>query len=315
MFTEQCSRWKHARVFQLVEANFPALADGRSFPLLETVEIRHFIDEPEYPDLHLFNSAPRLHTLKIDKLPPAEALETFTPCFQITSLIVYHGDYYDLLVLNKFSNLKSIVFAKLDVDPEIEELPPQTLPYVTTVDFQLSDFSEVSYGCNSLKMLVEKLTLPSLTTLMITNQVYDRDLESPESMFKGVWPPQSFSDFFQRSGCSLTALHLDYISIPDRELIALLRLNPSLVELRVKEICRKDYDFAAIESRRRRRRRRKRGLLPDGPFFKFEDIIAPLLLTSLHAYNHGLTSTSPLVPKLERLRFVADGFLFDDELF
>ncbi|KAF5364563.1 hypothetical protein D9758_005502 [Tetrapyrgos nigripes] len=129
MLTEQCSRWKHVTVLNLVEENFPGLSNGRSFPLLETLEITHYDSESEHPDLHLFSSAPRLHTLKINKLPPPETLETFTPCAQIISLTV--SCFYDFFeVLNKFSSLKSMIFADVDHSyiPEPEELPLQTLP-------------------------------------------------------------------------------------------------------------------------------------------------------------------------------------------
>ncbi|KAF5328292.1 hypothetical protein D9758_018173 [Tetrapyrgos nigripes] len=123
-----------------------------------------------------------------------------------------------------------------------------------------------------------------------------------ERMFKGNWPHQSFSDFSQRSACSLSALHLDYISLSDTDLCSLLKLQPFLVELRVREIRRKDYNFA-------------RYTFDDRTVFQFQDLITPLLLTTLHAFDRGLASSSPLVPKLENLHFAADGDLFDDVLF
>ncbi|KAF5332395.1 hypothetical protein D9758_017373 [Tetrapyrgos nigripes] len=139
------------------------------------------------------------------------------------------------------------------------------------------------------------------------NEGMDRWDTHVERIFKGDWPDQSFSDFFQRSACSLSALHLDYISLPDTDLCSLLELQPSLIELRVREIRRKDYDFAHYP------------LCEDGTedeiVFRFHDLITPLLLTTLHAFDHGLASSSPLVPKLENLHFAADGDLFDDELF
>ncbi|KAF5366003.1 hypothetical protein D9758_006598 [Tetrapyrgos nigripes] len=155
-----------------------------------------------------------------------------------------------------------------------------------------------------LKLLIDKLTLPSLTNLAIRNfyegvDEWDTDVER---MFKRNWPYRTFADFFQRSSCLLLVLHIDYISLPENDLCSLLKLHPFLVELRIREICRKDYDFAPYP-------------LEDDTVFQFRDLITPLLLTTLHAFDHGLASSSPLVPKLENLHFAADGDLFDDVLF
>ncbi|KAF5366054.1 hypothetical protein D9758_006600 [Tetrapyrgos nigripes] len=225
-----------------------------------------------------------------------------------TSAPIYTGE------LHNFPNLKSMVFAELDhrFVPEPDEIPWQTLPHLSMVEFQMSN-CEVGYDileAHLLKLLIDKLTLPSLTTLAIRNfheEVDKWDHTNMEQIFKGNWPHQSFSDFFQRSACSLSVLHLDYISLSDTDLCSLLKLHPSLVELRIREIRRKDFNFAPYP------------LFEDDTedriVFQFQDLITPLLLANLHALDHGLASSSPLVPKLENLHFTADGDLFDDVLF
>ncbi|KAF5365930.1 hypothetical protein D9758_006589 [Tetrapyrgos nigripes] len=290
----------------LLEAKFPSLTSGKSFPLLETLEVRHYRAGDGLPDLFLFNSAPRLHSLKTSQLPPPERLRAFTPRNQITNLEVIYG-WSVYAELHNFPNLKSLVYAEVDHEfvPGPEEPPWQTLPHLSMVEFQMSTceagHEEISQN-HLLKLLIDKLTLPSLTTLAIKNLHKRVDDDSVERMFKGNWPHQAFADFFQRSACSLSALHLDHISLPDTDLCSLLKLHPCLIELRVREIRRKDYDFAPYP-------------LDDGTVFQFQDLITPLLLTTLHAFNHGLTSSSPLVPKLQNLYFAADGDLFDDVLF
>ncbi|KAF5331768.1 hypothetical protein D9758_016628 [Tetrapyrgos nigripes] len=276
LLIEQSSRWRTARIHDLVEETYPTLANGKSFPLLETLEI-HGVDFDVTVDLHLFNAAPRLHSLVINKLPSRQELESFTPRSQITSLEVSGSDSVSIFeALEGFSNLESVICAKVDHSllPDNEEIRHQTLPHVHTVEIELGDFEaeQRSHTHNFLKLLIDNITLPSLTTLTIANMSSLPELK----MFKGAWPHQSFSDLFQRSGpgCSLLALHLDDISLPDKDLVALLGLSPYLTELRVKELRRVEYNFTGYP-------------------FQFQDVISPLFLTSLHAYDHG---SSPLVP-------------------
>ncbi|KAF5332396.1 hypothetical protein D9758_017374 [Tetrapyrgos nigripes] len=79
---EESARWQHAMIAYLLEEEFPSLASRKSFPLLETLDIRqHSFRDPH---LFLFNSAPRLYSLKTTKLSPPEKLAAFTPRNQIT---------------------------------------------------------------------------------------------------------------------------------------------------------------------------------------------------------------------------------------
>ncbi|KAF5364580.1 hypothetical protein D9758_005523 [Tetrapyrgos nigripes] len=107
--------------------------------------------------------------------------------------------------------------------------------------------------------------------------------------------------FFERSQRSLRKLRLDWISLSDKDVISLLRLNPTLEELCIREIRRKAYAFAEW-------------VTPRTPAaFEFQDIITPSLLNALHVYNHvGSAFSPPLVSRLEKLDFAADGELFDD---
>ncbi|KAF5371597.1 hypothetical protein D9758_003357 [Tetrapyrgos nigripes] len=133
--------------------------------------------------------------------------------------------------------------------------------------------------------------LPSVTTTSILTIIL--------LAFKGTWPRQIFSRFFERSGCQLQTLHLIRLSVSDQDVIALLRHTPSLVELHIEEIKRN------VHSRNLR--------YFNGTVFRFKDTVTPSFLTALHAYDHGMSS--PLVPKLERLDLLVDGDLFDDGMF
>ncbi|KAF5365967.1 hypothetical protein D9758_006615 [Tetrapyrgos nigripes] len=117
---EESARWQHATIADLLEVEFPSLASGKSFPLLETLETRHYAEEDldqhtfGDPHLFLFRSAPRLHSLKTTKLPPPDELRAFTPRNQITNLEIicrtsiynFEGFIYQR-ELHNFPNLKS----------------------------------------------------------------------------------------------------------------------------------------------------------------------------------------------------------------
>ncbi|KAF5334036.1 hypothetical protein D9758_017410 [Tetrapyrgos nigripes] len=277
---EQCARWRHIIMHNLDGRSLPGLVGyGRSFPLLETLEISYFGDRD--PGLQIFNSAPRLRSLKTTRLPSVEDLDSFAPCDQITELEVSCGFEFNVYekLGNRFPNLKTMVYADVDHSniPEPDEIPFRTLPYLTTLEFRLSDDNQISHERNLLEMIITNLTLPSLSTLTIINKV-----EVVSWIYKGIWPHQTSPPRIrpalrQRPHCFPQAL---------------------LVELRLKEIYRKGYDFSQVE-----------------PRFQFPDIVTPRFLTALHLYNHGLALSSPLVPKLESPDFTVDRDLFDDELF
>ncbi|KAF5369046.1 hypothetical protein D9758_003098 [Tetrapyrgos nigripes] len=297
LLVEHSSRWRHAQISSEVSRKFfPGLCDGRSFPLLETLNFRD-VD----PNLQIFNLAPRLRSLKLASLPAGDSLVNFTPRSQIASLEVACCDEYVFQELEKFPNLQSMVYSDLDHSYLPDTVAPQILPCLSTLEFRMGDlyYDQRSHTHNLLTVLLDNLTLPSLATLAITNHVQDVEFE----IFKGVWPHEAIHNFMERSACLLLTLRLDQISLSDRDLIGLLRLTPSLVEFRVKEIYREDYNFTRCPA-------------PDGTIFKYEDTLTSLFLSALHAYayNHGIASP-PLVPKLKRLELVADGNLFDDDLF
>ncbi|KAF5331767.1 hypothetical protein D9758_016629 [Tetrapyrgos nigripes] len=172
---EESARWQHAQIGDLLEAKFPSLTSGKSFPLLETLEVRHYRAGDGLPDLFLFNSAPRLHSLKTSQLPPPERLRAFTPRNQITNLEVIYG-WSVYAELHNFPNLKSLVYAEVDHEfvPGPEEPPWQTLPHLSMVEFQMSTceagHEEISQN-HLLKLLIDKLTLPSQggRTFRVTN--------------------------------------------------------------------------------------------------------------------------------------------------
>ncbi|KAF5331763.1 hypothetical protein D9758_016637 [Tetrapyrgos nigripes] len=139
---EESARWQHAQIGGLLEAKFPSLISGKSFPLLETLEVRHYRAGDGLPDLFLFNSAPQLHSLKNYQAPSPDKLRAFTPRNQISNFemicgpSIYNGELYN------FPSLKSMVYAEVDHSfvPEPDEILWQTLPHLSMVEFQMSNY-------------------------------------------------------------------------------------------------------------------------------------------------------------------------------
>ncbi|KAK7455194.1 hypothetical protein VKT23_011067 [Stygiomarasmius scandens] len=290
LLIEECNRWRRFCIHESEPAFLAKLA-GNSFPLLEELSIDH--TENGHPDLDLFCRAPRLHTLKTDSLPPKEELLDF-PFGQILNLDLLCNTEDNLIftALAMFPELQSVIIQDLDSD-WLSGVSSRHVSRLSELVIGMPWVPPASPVKNVLGILMKGLTLPSLKVLSISH----------EKSSPSIWPREEIISLFERSKCSLTTLHLDHISVPHSDIITFLQLNPALTELRLKEIRRKLFDFRTYK-------------MGDGNVFRFADVISPALLTALHAYKCGMDSlSSPLVPKLERLEFVADGDLFDDRLF
>ncbi|KAF5364561.1 hypothetical protein D9758_005500 [Tetrapyrgos nigripes] len=288
LLIDQSARWRDARISAEMNSEmFPTLS-GRSFPLLESLSID---DHYASPELHLFNAAPRLSSLKVNALPLTEIPITFTPINHVTHLELQGACPSVYRELEKFTHVQSVVYSLMDPCSFTTNAMPFVRSHLLTLELRLvdglvcPDVGGRHPDAGVFGVLVDKLILPSLEKLTITNPYRTR----PCTFFKGPWPSDTFTRFFQRSGCSLTVLRLNRISLSHEDVITLLKLNPALVELSIQEIHRNSYNFSGYTVP---------GSDSDSDFV-FKDIITPSLLTALHAYNHGMSPFSPpLVPSL-----------------
>jgi len=297
LLVEQSTRWRHVQILvgtSLSESPL-SIMTGKPLQLLESLEILDCDDE--YCDLNAFQSVPRLRSLHLDAMPALNTALDF-PFANISHLKLTCLRWNTVFrALEAFPNLQSVIYQGFDSETAPGDVASQT-SNLSKLEFWLDgDHTESpdSDDHNQLRVMFEKLTLPSLNsfTLMSTDWI------SPLGLFKAIWPREAVSQFFERSKCSLSILCLDHIPLSDKDAILLLRLVPSLQELRIKEIHRKSYNFKLWS-------------------FKYPDLITPSFLTALHAYDSTHeqgTISSPLVPNLQRLEFLADGDLFDDQLF
>ncbi|KAF5373023.1 hypothetical protein D9758_001541 [Tetrapyrgos nigripes] len=256
------ARWRNVSLgTSVTEKSIPALYDGRSFPLLETMAIMHDVSLRENHPNYTFS------TKLLDSAP-------FITHLEVDSLGHFHLDNSAIQVLNRFPNLRSLVYDLKHhwaVPFSVTPLQQSNFLHLTELEFRLM-----------FAALIDGSTLPALTRLTITNNGLSYNLR----FFRAPWPSEKISRFFERSRCSLKILHLDYIPLSDGDLLSLLKVNPALEELRVKEVNREEYT----------------------DYFRLQDTITPSLLMALCVSS---ALSPPLVPGLEKL---ADGNLFDDDL-
>ncbi|KAE9408943.1 hypothetical protein BT96DRAFT_913625 [Gymnopus androsaceus JB14] len=125
-----------------------------------------------------------------------------------------------------------------------------------------------------LEEMFSRFTFPSLKELII----YSEDGSSASL----IWPLYAFSAFMSRSSCILTMLSLSSVMISDSDLVATLRLLPSLTKWSID------------------------GLANSGG----GSPIMSHFISHMHA-----SSAAPLLPKLHSLSIKSHGTVFDNAAF
>ncbi|KAE9408968.1 hypothetical protein BT96DRAFT_1013116 [Gymnopus androsaceus JB14] len=229
----------------------------RSFPILEDLALEGLCTAVVKVDLDFFEHAPKLRAVRTDCFESGSHL----PRTQLTSLDVtlpigleHCCPSLTVLTLRSSSEMRgrTISLARL-----------QSFTFITTI----TTGRDYDYEC-SLEDMFSCFTFPSLRALAIySNDIYF------------TWPPDAFSAFISRSSCALTTLSLRFSVISDLNLIAALRLLPSLT----------DFAFDGLVEAADR------------------NPITPHFISSMHG-----STIAPLVPKLRSLSLKLLGTLFDD---
>ncbi|KAK7459668.1 hypothetical protein VKT23_009649 [Stygiomarasmius scandens] len=162
-------------------------------------------------------------------------------------------------------------------------------------------------------------TFPALTSLSISPLEKSRH----RAMFSGAWPAQEFNDLFSRSGCRLTTLALNYISLSDINVICLLLNTPALTDLTIREVRPSAMVHRAAQQAEIayysnyggvvRNESEPQVLFPVTKFFLRNLRIRHLIYDD----DNNKSQSQPLVPKLARLTLDVNGTdgEFDEEAF
>jgi len=137
---------------------------------------------------------------------------------------------------------------------------------------------------NFMAAVFSSHTLPSLTELHIKGTYYDYSAD-----FDVIWPKLSFDGFISRSSCSITSFSIHGMGISDTEVIGILLLLPSLLDLSL-----------------------------DDNMKQKNSPITSHFISTLHlgsGSTNERSSSIPLLPKLCRLSLYVGGTSFDDAAF
>lgn len=186
----------------------------------------------------------------------------------ITSLDIRLFDDEDMNILHRFPALTVL-----------ELRNSEAYGFGITTLTKLKSLTVVDAEFDGTPLLLEtafsSFTTPSLRKLIITQVFNYRQL---------FWAPSAFSAFISRSACKLTTLSLSEVKISDLDLIAALRLLPSLVEFVTHSLVDPNNDSGSPISTR--------------------------FINSLNG-----SSTPPLLPKLRHLYMTVYDNPFDDAAF
>ncbi|KAE9393876.1 hypothetical protein BT96DRAFT_209677 [Gymnopus androsaceus JB14] len=240
------------------------LSEHPSFPVLDQLALRGREMYIQVTDLDCFEHAPKLFAVSTDCLYPAESDLRWE---QLTSLDVLEARDENITLLSQCTGLAVL-----------------KLRSGSTVSFGSSSISLASLKSftfvltrkrkSSLEKILSSFAFPSLTELMLYSEY--------NSNANIIWPLDAFATFISRSSCILTTLSLSNVIISDLNLIAALRLLPSLANLSTNNL-----------------------LDPTG---------GSPLTSHFVSSMHGL-SAAPLLPKLQSLSIKLLRTSFDDAAF
>ncbi|KAK1225767.1 hypothetical protein PQX77_011286 [Marasmius sp. AFHP31] len=309
----QSERWLYVDFSEASPDAVDMLEDLSFTPLLETITFAArdgtSIFDPVRP-------APRLHTVRFrNEEAPVESFNTF-PWGTIRHLDMdYDGKLTPVSlfkVLEAGTALQSLVYRGeatrriegFDESPysmfRFDDLG-QYVNNLTTFAICLGD-SQGFYDL--LNDVMVWLTLPSLTNLTIRHEetVYDRTKYG--FTVGGEWPRDVIHGFLDRSGCTLTSLTLEGMPLVEMDVIALLKVTPSLQSFTLREMWASDLDMSA-------------GLAKPPPRTAFKTVTQALLkrLEAPIFASDAFSNQSPLLPKLRCLKLGVTHLFDADEVF
>ncbi|KAK0245268.1 hypothetical protein EDD85DRAFT_783217 [Armillaria nabsnona] len=211
-------------------ADLPSLQ--LSLPQLERLSLlcTNGGDDLDITDLKIFDFSPKLHYIQVMDVPVVSPFFDL-PWTQITQFRSEHTHsklaqssptFNEVLdFLSVAINLEEC-FIECDNRAEILTRDPVACPKLHTLTI-LGIYNDSHY--EPVFPLLEKLTLPSLTALVI-GKVGHKDREPPMT-FTAIW------DMISQSKCNLRVLHYDHGGILAEDFISLLRGTPTLEDLRL----------------------------------------------------------------------------------
>ncbi|KAF9065134.1 hypothetical protein BDP27DRAFT_1366622 [Rhodocollybia butyracea] len=253
-------------------------------PMFDTIRNCHSLEtlrfaicrEP-HKELSLFAQANRLHSLALPML--GDIPKPFWTDILSLDVDSMYGEITD--VFNHAYSPKELVLGERDdedSDPLSPCVPPRLCPSVETLKLEPC----CNWDDSLADIAFSSFTFPSLSCLAIVG--------SDEFPYEGAWPKATLAAFLRRSSCNLTKFEVKSVSVSDIDLIAALKLMPSLINLYVDDIPTGDDPTSPITSR---------------------------FIHSLHGFpwTELSPSGSALVPKLRELQVTFDGLQFDDSSF
>lgn len=229
------------------------------FPILEKLELDP--NEQKQPGgVTCFRNAPNLRSVA------GGQISILSLAWNLTSLDTRLHEGEDMNLLRRYPALTTLKLrsSKKTFEPGITSL-------AKLESFTLMERYGSDGACSLLESIFPTLTFPSLKELIILTE----DLRL-------VWSQMAFSAFISRSTCIITSFSLSRLTISDLNLIAALRLLPSLAKLNID------------------------GLKASNG----ESSITTHFISSLHG-----SSIDPLLPKLQSLSMEIYYTTFDDATF
>jgi len=169
-------------------------------------------------------------------------LDSVLPWTRITQLHltnIYMCELWWLEAIEMCTELQSLSFEYIQgYEEELGEIElnggPCTLEKLERLTIHLVNDVQID-GLFDVKVVLNYFTLPSLKYLEFAAPIYSTEWGIGYKPIEGYWPIEAFRDFIARSRCPLSSLHINRVAVKDSDLLSILYLVPTLVELEVKE--------------------------------------------------------------------------------
>ncbi|KAF9073305.1 hypothetical protein BDP27DRAFT_1289483 [Rhodocollybia butyracea] len=276
--TRHTHRWKTFKYRGQYSLTTSQVLSNFHFPLLVELDLRSNFHWVQPSDLDRFEYSPRLRTLVTNRTPPPECKIPLHQLHYAEFGIDFSEDLEE--ALRNCSSLRSVALRRADSwfleQPERESIW-RNITSLVIREPSVQPWNKVS------DEVFPFFSFPSLTELRVER------LEQRAADSATAWPRDVFISFVSRSSCMITKFTIRGISLSDLDLIASLKVMPSLLHLEVD-------DKGPIQTMHR-------------------SPITPRLIASLIQNQSNETLPNSLVPKLHSLRLLFDGKTFDDLAF
>ncbi|KAF9064914.1 hypothetical protein BDP27DRAFT_1425311 [Rhodocollybia butyracea] len=209
--TQHAHRWRTFKLRCHSSLRYPAMLSGLHFSSLTELNLSPF----EHYDLDCFEPAPRLCALAHNKISPSKA-----PYHQLRHLNLQYGCSKLVKVLQRCPSVESLELLGWENDPKYGAC--YTWPNITSLVIKAGD---VFYPKSYMEIVLLTFALPSLREIVLESH---RTEPYP-------WSTETFISFISRSSCMISTFTLCSVSISDSDHIAVLRVMPSLLHLKIND--------------------------------------------------------------------------------